>query len=84
MTPDLAPESVRSAACHLEADPAVVGASALPPEQSAHDAWTIEATIVSDETPGVPARTVALLSSRNFSIADIAPRGSGYRVVAVA
>jgi hypothetical protein len=81
MSPALAPEAVRSAACALEAAPAVVGASVLPPEQSPRDAWTIEATIVADG--GAPPQLLATLADHGLTVPEIAPRGSAYRLLAV-
>jgi len=81
MTPALAPESIRSAACALEAAPAVVGVSVQTPEQSPRDAWTIEATIVADA--GAPPQLLATLGEHDLDVPEIAPRGSGYRLLAV-
>jgi len=49
MSPELAPESIRSAACALEGAPVVVGVSVHEPEQGPRQRWTIEATIVDDD-----------------------------------
>jgi len=82
MSPALAPESIRSAACALEGAPVVVGVSVHEPEAGPRPSWTIEATIVDDD--GLPASVLRLLAEHDLSVPDVSPRGSGYRLVAIA
>jgi len=82
MSPALAPESIRSAACALEAAPAVVGVSVLAPEQGPRDSWTIEATIVDDG--GASPQLLATLADCGLEVPEIAPRAGNFRLLAIA